>query len=77
MSEIQFKNKQEVVRMFYYEEDRVKVGSYLKELILKKYESLSAFYRKYLNLENKGEGYTEDELQKMKNRFSAVLNGKN
>jgi len=77
MSEIQFKNKQEVVRMFYYEEDRVKVGSYLKELILKKYESLSAFYRKYLYLENKGEGYTEDDLQRIKNRFSAVLNGKN
>ena len=63
--------------MFYYEEDRVKVGSYLKELILKKYESLSAFYRKYLYLENKGEGYSEDDLQRIKNRFSAVLNGKN
>ena len=34
--------------MFNYEEDRVKVGSYLKELILKKYESLTAFYREYL-----------------------------
>ena len=59
--------------MFYLEKDDVKVGSYLKSLILKKFSSIRQFCRAYLELRD---GTTDDEeIRKLLNRFSQILKG--
>ncbi len=59
--------------MFYLEKDDVKVGNYLKSLILKKFSSIRQFCRAYLELRD---GTTNDEeIRKLLNRFSQILKG--
>ena len=59
--------------MFYLEKNDVKVGVYLRLLILKKYSSVRQFCRAYLELRD---GSTNDEeIRKLLNRFSQILKG--
>lgn len=59
--------------MFTLEKDDRKIGIYLRQTILKKYDSIRRFCRAYLELRD---GSTNDEeIRKLLNRFSQILKG--
>ena len=53
---------EDLFNMFYLEKDDVKVGSYLKSLILKKFSSIRQFCRAYLELRD---GTSDDVVLRM------------
>lgn len=60
--------------MFKYENDKPKVGNYIKKLIEKKYPSHRQFCKAYLIAANVEP--SDEELRKMSNRLSQILKGK-
>lgn len=59
--------------MFILEKDNRQIGIYLRQAILKKYDSIRKFCRAYLELRD---GSTNDEeIRKLLNRFSQILKG--
>lgn len=53
--------------------DDVEIGKHLKNVILKKYNSIRQFCKAYLELKD---GSTNDEeIRKLLNRFSQILKG--
>lgn len=50
------------------------IGKYLEKIIKNKYESCRKFCKEYLNLLN--ESFDDDDVRKMANRLSQILNGK-
>lgn len=70
------RNSKEVASMFFKADDK-KIGEHLKELIKKRgYEKDVEFCKAYLNLQNKFNGYRDEELLNTKNRFSQIFKGK-
>lgn len=61
--------------MFHFEEDKVKIGQYLKQLIENStYRNVRSFCKKYLKLAKCD--VTDDSIAKMQNRMSQILKGK-
>lgn len=60
--------------MFQLEENNQKIGSYLRRLVNKKYDSERKFCKAYLRLN--GIPADDEETRKMQNRFSQIFNGK-
>lgn len=53
----------------------IELGSYLKDLILRKYKSIRQFCKEYLNL-RKLDSEDPQEIRRLTNRFSQIINGK-
>ena len=60
--------------MFKLEENNQRIGAYIRKLIRGKYDSERKFCKAYLKLQ--GISINDDEIRKMQNRFSQILNGK-
>ena len=59
--------------MFTVEKDSSKFGAYLRESILKRYDSIRKFCRAYLELRDSETN--SEEIRKLLNRFSQILQG--
>lgn len=59
--------------MFSIEKNNKKVGAYLRKLIEKRYPNVRSFCKEYLRAENMP--VNNEEIRKMQNRFSQILNG--